>query len=277
MFILFAINQCFHLEIKRLDIMLCVLGVAIMINPWIVFDVGFQFSYVISLTIVLMNKRINKIKNWFLRCLYLSFVCFVISFPICIYYFYEVNFLSIIFNLIMIPMVSSIIFPMAWISFFVPKVYLAYMLLIEFLELINDLLCCCDFFQFIFVKPSIWFVFVYYVVIVLCFLNKKIYIVFMLIILMHRLFPYLNSEFNLSVIDVGQGDCLLIKFPYNKGNILIDTGGKLEMVKEEWQKRNGGSSVAVDEVISYLKSIGINKIEYLILTHGGMWLVSRIT
>ena len=27
------------------------------------------------------------------------------------------------------------------------------------------------------------------------------------------------------MIDVGQGDCTLIRLPMNKGNILIDTGG----------------------------------------------------
>ena len=31
------------------------------------------------------------------------------------------------------------------------------------------------------------------------------------------------------------------------------------------------------KTIPYLKSIGLTKLDYIIITHGGMWLVSRIT
>ena len=56
------------------------------------------------------------------------------------------------------------------------------------------------------------------------------------------------------MFEVGEADCHLIKYPYNKNTILIDTG------KNEYKIKN--------EVIPYLKSIGIKKIDYLVLTHG---------
>ena len=56
------------------------------------------------------------------------------------------------------------------------------------------------------------------------------------------------------MIDVGEGDSHLIKYPNNKTNILIDTGFN------EYKLKN--------EIIPYLKSIGIRKLNYLILTHG---------
>ena len=56
------------------------------------------------------------------------------------------------------------------------------------------------------------------------------------------------------MFEVGEADCHLIKYPYNKNTILIDTG------KNEYKIKN--------EVIPYLKSIGIKKIDYLIITHG---------
>ena len=56
------------------------------------------------------------------------------------------------------------------------------------------------------------------------------------------------------MIDIGQGDSILIKYPYNQGNILIDTG------KNDYTMTNG--------IIPYLKSVGIRKIDYLIITHG---------
>ena len=51
---------------------------------------------------------------------------------------------------------------------------------------------------------------------------------------------------------------MFIKYPYNKGNILIDTGGLV----------NSDYSISINKTIPYLKSIGITKIDYLIVTHG---------
>ena len=61
------------------------------------------------------------------------------------------------------------------------------------------------------------------------------------------------------MLDVGQGDSLLLELPFNKGNVLIDTGGKLF---------DDSNNISSNIIIPYLKSIGINKIDYLIITHG---------
>ena len=57
------------------------------------------------------------------------------------------------------------------------------------------------------------------------------------------------------MLDVKQGDCILLKS--NDKVILIDTGGSYNY---EYS----------DNIVSYLKSIGINKIDYLFITHGDM-------
>ena len=57
-------------------------------------------------------------------------------------------------------------------------------------------------------------------------------------------------------LDVSQGDSILLHYPHNKYNILIDTGG------------NYNYEISKNIIIPYLKSKGINKIDYLILTHG---------
>ncbi len=58
-----------------------------------------------------------------------------------------------------------------------------------------------------------------------------------------------NSPFSVHFIDVGQGDCTLIKT--DKGNMLIDAG------------ENGNESV----VINYLNNQGIDSLTYLVATH----------
>ncbi len=66
------------------------------------------------------------------------------------------------------------------------------------------------------------------------------------------------------MIDVGQGDCFLLEL--NNTNILIDTGGVLNY-SEGWAYKES-YNMALNKIIPYLKSRGINKLDYLILSHG---------
>ena len=69
--------------------------------------------------------------------------------------------------------------------------------------------------------------------------------------------PYFNGNLEITMLDVGQGDCFFISFPYNRGNILIDTG-------EDYDNY----SKVKREIIPYIKSLGKRKIDYLVITHG---------
>ena len=60
-------------------------------------------------------------------------------------------------------------------------------------------------------------------------------------------------------IDVGQGDCALIQTPGGQ-NVLVDTGG--------WRDEFALGSGAGDQVVApYLRRLGINRLDALILTH----------
>ena len=67
---------------------------------------------------------------------------------------------------------------------------------------------------------------------------------------------------------MGQGDSIFIKLQNNKGNILIDTGGIVKTNKDKWKESKKEYSIIKNNIIPYLRTIGLNKIEYLILTHG---------
>ena len=76
--------------------------------------------------------------------------------------------------------------------------------------------------------------------------------------------PYLDSSLYVYYLDVGQGDSSLIITPHLNEVILIDTGGKLSFDT----KLEGDKSYVSEGTLSLLRSLGINKIDYLILTHG---------
>ena len=264
-FILNALNKCFNLKIKKIDIMLLTLSIICIINPYILYDIGFQFSYIISFTLIVLGKKVKgKIK----QSLYTSYLCFISSIPICLYHFYQINILSIILNLVMIPLVSIIVFPFSLIVFILPKLTPIYHIIISLLETTNHIASKINILCLTFSKPSIILVVILYIIIFLTINNKKYLIILIGILLIWKYFPYINPNYNITFINVGQGDSTLIIFPNIKSTILIDTGGKVKTQKEEWQKRKHNFLYTTDTTIPHLKSLGIMKINYLILTHG---------
>ena len=144
------------------------------------------------------------------------------------------------------------------------------MYLIVFLEFMSIACSKIDFLNIILCKPPIYIVILYYIVIINLIKkpNVKKIILFILIILIHSNIKYLNNYPIITMMDIGQGDSILIELPHNEGNILVDTGGILDYDNENWKKKKNKYSIAKSITIPYLKSIGISKIDYLILTHG---------
>ena len=70
-------------------------------------------------------------------------------------------------------------------------------------------------------------------------------------LIIHNNSAFFKSETNITFLDVGQGDSILITLPKSKGNILIDTGGFISYQKEKWQERNKNYSIALDKLILY--------------------------
>ena len=258
MYILFAINKLLKLNISDIQLMLLVLIIAILINPFIIYDIGFQYSYVISFSLIILKKRLSKIKKYFFKSLYISFVAFMVSFPITIYNFYQVNIISIPLNLIMIPLVSIIIFPLSLITFIFPCLDNILFIFIQVLEFISKYIDKIEYTKIIFSKPHLLFIIIYYLIIYLSIYNKKYIIYFLILTILHKSIYYFDSSFKIVLLDVGQGDSILIRFSHNSSNILIDTGGII----------NSSYSIVINKTIPYLKSIGITNIDYLILSHG---------
>lgn len=257
MYVLFAINKLFNLKIKNLDIMCFVLTIMLIINPYYLYNISFQYSYLISFSLVLFSYKLKNIKNKIMKSLYTSFISFLVSFPICIYNFYQVNVFSIILNIFLIPFVSIIIFPLSLVCFIIPKLSVILNIFTFILQFISLTIYKYKIGQIVFSKPSIIIVLIYYILIYLFIYNKKnIYL--LIIIVSHKLYPLIDSSFTVTYLDVGQGDSIFIKYPHNQGNILIDTGG---IVNSDYQ-------VAINKTIPYLKSFGVTKLDYLILTHG---------
>ena len=201
MFILFSINKLFNLKIKSLDIMLIVLIVLLLINPFYLYSVSFLFSYIISTGIVMANRNIKKIKKKLVKNLYISFISFMFSLPICINYFNQVNVLSIVLNLFFIPLVSSIIFPLSIVSLFVPKIDAILYLFIGIMEKCSLFVSNISMLVINFPKVGIVLVVIYYVILVVSLYKPKMYIGVVLLIILFKNISYFDSDLRVLVFD----------------------------------------------------------------------------
>ena len=255
MSILYSINYLLKLKIKKIDILLLTLGVSLLINSFIIYDLGYIYSYTITFFLVLSSSTLKK-KNKINKIIYISLLSFLVSIPITIYNSYEINIISILLNIILVPIISIIILPLTILTYIFPILDSILYLFTNTLETISLFISKINITKIIFPKPSLLIIVLYYIIILLSYQNKKYFYLNIILLIIIYISPYLNSNFEVVMIEVGEADCHLIKYPYNKNTILIDTG------KNEYKIKN--------EVIPYLKSIGIKKIDYLIITHGDL-------
>ena len=264
-FILLSLNKIFRVNVKMFNVFLLGISIIIFINPFIVFKVGFQFSTIISGTLILFSYLLNNIKGYFKKAFITSVISFLVSFPICIYNFYQVNVLSIIFNLFFIPFMTFILFPLTLITFCIPYLNGLLYFFIMIMEWVAKV-CSNVPSILIFKKPSIFIVIVYFILI-LEILRKRKYSLLVLMIFMtfYYNYNYIFKSNYLTMLDVGQGDSILLHLD-NK-TILIDTGGKVKYKDETWKKRKT-SSISSSITLPVLKSYGLRKIDYLVISHG---------
>lgn len=249
--ILLSINYLLKLDIKKIDIVLLTLILCIIINPFIIYDIGFIYSYTISFFLILYKNK-YKTNNKLLKIIYISLISFLVSLPINIYTSYEINFLSIILNIIIVPIVSLILLPLSLLTLIFPILDNILYLITSILEKISLYTSNINIFKQVLSKPSIILIIIYYLVIILILSKNKHYYLILILLIFHKTIPLYNSNLEVVMFDVGEADSMLISTPSKKVNILIDTGRGID----------------INNIIIYLKSIGISKLNYLIITHG---------
>ena len=225
----------------------------ILLKPMAILDTGFYYSFIISSGIILINKKCKRIDNKLLKTIIITLFAFIISIPLNIYQNYEINLLSFIFNLILIPYISLIVFPLSLITLLIPFLDNILLFFIYILEFITNLFCSISIIL-IFKKPSLIFVIIYYLVILISLYRIKYLYLFVIMLFSNYNYNLILKSTYIIFIDVGQGDSIL--YHSNNTNILIDTGG------------NNYSNISKNILIPLIKSYGIRSVDYLIITHG---------
>ena len=255
--------------------------IMLLFNPFIVFQAGFQLSFLVTFALVLSTGVILKhTQNVVELSLFVSVLSQIAAAPVLLVHFAELSIISPLANLLFVPFYSLFMLPMLLLlfcaSFFIPIAFFAHLaneLLIK-MDKLAALMADLPFAVLVTGQPGMQAVVLLAAASILSLLlweltksMKNSLMIFSFLLAGFILFNRYSPEGQITFLDVGQGDSILIKLPYNEGTYLIDTGGQVPFEKEKWTEREGGFSIGKDTIVPFLKREGITKLDKLILTH----------
>lgn len=261
LYILLLLNKRYKFRLSTLKILLLLLCVSLIISPYNLYNISFIFTYLVTIALVLNKRLINRFSNYFIKILITSFIAFIVTIPATINNYYSINILGVILNIVFVPLVSLIIFPLSIIVFIIPCMCNVFNIFIYLLEKLSIIFSSIKLFQITLCHINTLVFVLYYliIIIVLYMFNKGKYsyiVLLIILIIIHYNYRLIDSNYYYVMLDVKQGDSSLLIFPHNKCNIMIDTGGIYN------------NDLTSNVLIPSLKSRGIKKLDYIIITHG---------
>ena len=263
-FIINRINKLGNLKLSNIQVLFITAFILLLLDPFTIYDLGFIYSFCISLGIMFYSDKLNG--NLFIATLKVSIIAFLFSLPISSYINYEINISSILINLIFVPWISYVVFPIAIITFIFPLFNPILSILLSITNVLNNIGEFISIFINIPKMPLVVAIILF--ILFLLMKNNKKYLYIILIILgLIKLSPLINSSYEVYFLDINQGDSIVVITPHKKDVVMIDTGGKITYEVDAWKKSNKTYNLS-DNTIKFLKSKGITTIDYLITTHG---------
>jgi competence protein ComEC len=279
MLLIFLSNRKYN-SVNALSIAALIL---LLLNPDEIFNPGFQLSFSAVLSIVILYPVLRnkiKVKNSLLRNILLffavSFSAQLGTLPFTLIYFHKLSLISLIANLFVIPIIGIIV-GLAVITLFVSLLSntLALFFASANMLAVDILFAVVNYsgnlkFSYLFIPNFslldgiIFYLFLALLLFSIKYFTNKIALAILFILVLANLFFYLqldnkkllpDGKLSVLMIDVGQGDGILLKFPNNK-TALIDAGNASNSFD------NGERVIA-----PLLKLLGIAKVDYGFISH----------
>lgn len=252
-YLFLTINKVFHFKLSNQKIFCLNLAWNLFLNPYLPYQIGFQYSFLLSFAYIFFGpKEKRKLKSLWKT----SVFAFLFSAPITINNNFTLNPWSFVLNIIMIPGITKFLFPTLLLSFFFPPLEWIAKIEIQMIESINLSFSHMPFSSIVVPKiPGILFLLYYFCLVFFFLYHKRTYfIIWCILCLSTFIRPKIDPNGYLYFLDVGEGDSALIISPYQKEVLLIDTG-----------KTN---HYLAQNIVTFIHSLGIAKIDNVILSHG---------
>lgn len=248
--IISSLNKKGKIRYTKLDILSISAIIMLLYNPYMLFSLGFILSYLVSF-ILIFDNDFKKTKSKLINNYIIYFLIFFISLPFTIRITNHISILSLLLSPILSPFIAYILLPISLILSIFPilDIFLKYVYIFITFYVVN----LSSYSPLINIKSfNLYMIIIYYFLFIFIIIslemnkNKIISILMLTLYLLIIIsFKYIDPFSYVTFIDVGQGDSALIRLSYNKGNILIDAYNSFD----------------------YLKNMGIDELDYLIITH----------
>lgn len=249
-YLMLVLPMLLHRYLNRMDIFSLITVGMLFYNPYLLFNLSFVFSYLVYMVILLFQNNHR-----------MSYLLVLSSLPVILSVNYKINIITLLLGVIITPLVEILYQCILFYLIFGQWAVWLVSFLFSGLTMIMDFLYDHSIYLY-FPKPNMLFILIYYMIlgqiILKVNMNRKIsqeFCCLLGVVIAFYFYPFYNMQGKVVMISVGQGDCFLIRQPFQRGNILIDTGG-LEY-----------RDVAVDTIIPYLYSEGIQSLDAVFISH----------
>lgn len=263
------------------DVISLVFLLFVLLNPRAVFHIGFQMSFCVAFGLILSQGWISQAESASVRLFRISFVAQLMILPLQLAYFFQIQPLSILLNLLVVPYFSVVVIP----SMFLLLVVLAVFPGASVISLFEKLFVGT---QTILLDVLLWFdshfntplvtgklegaaALLY----VLSFITGMLYlekakkgkafaasVIMVGVLAGSALKPFLSPEGRVVMLDIGQGDAFVIELPYRQGVVFIDAGAKFSF--EDMKAKDSIFALVLEP---YLLSRGIYQIDAVFISH----------
>lgn len=254
----------------------------VVIEPNMIFQVGFQLSFLATLAIILSARYLATLSTWYSISFWITFACQLLVSPLLLYHFYEISLSSFLMNLLFVPLFSYVILPINLIlllfSYVLSPLFYAVITIYEPIRMMLTKsilwLQSIPYQMWNPGRPSIVVITVLFLVVLLLFylfeikkFQKSVILVLVTFCLFVTFSMTRHEELRITFLSVGQGDSTLIELPNRQQVYLIDSGGLLRFSGEAWKQYANDYEVGRQVIVPYLKGRGIKGIDRMILTH----------
>lgn len=268
----------FNIKLPIMDVVSFVFIAFVFLEPEMMHHIGFQFSFLVTFGLILSKQWLRQDVPFPFQILNISFIAQMMIVPLQLSYFYQFNPLSILINVIYVPYFSLFVIPSMFLLLFMfPIPFIHRFFDVIFHHIHSFMLTSLGRIDIIFNVswtggefPS-YFPVVYYglLLIFMHFIEqekrKQAFQVgagLTLFLMLMFIRPYISPYGTVTMLDIGQGDALVIELPFRKGVILYDAGATFSFGEAKPSER-----VFQQIIKPFLNFKGIQQIDALILSH----------